>query len=168
MADYDIMTFLEYYKDRETVVDPVSGLRIPTKQFQNFYQLPQTLSVDPDVGGVYGYLAFDASGFGLTQAASVNDLNVSLGGRITIVNTTEEAMGVDNLIIASLYIQDVGFDSFDGASAQLINRFIGSIVGASLTDETVQWTVNPAINKLKSQVPTRKITADMLLRQIGS
>ena len=168
MADYDIMTFLEYYKDRETVVDPVSGLRIPTKQFQNFYQLPQTLSVDPDVGGVYGYLAFDVSGFGLTQAASVNDLNVSLGGRITIVNTTEEAMGVDNLIIASLYIQDVGFDSFDGASAQLINRFIGSIVGASLTDETVQWTVNPAINKLKSQVPTRKITADMLLRQIGS
>ena len=84
------------------------------------------------------------------------------------VRTTEEAMSTDNLIIASLYIQDVGFDSFNGASAQLINRFIGSIVGASLTDETVQWTVNPAINKLKSQVPTRKITADMLLRQIGS
>ena len=77
-------------------------------------------------------------------------------------------MASDNLIIASLYIQDVGFDSFNGASAQLINRFIGSIVGASLTDETVQWTVNPAINKLKSQVPTRKITADMLMRQIGS
>ena len=168
MADYDIMSFMEYYTDRDTAVDPVSGLRIPTKQWQNFYQLPQTLSIDPDVGGEYVYLPFDVSGFGLTQAASVNDLNVSIGGRQGIVDTTEEAMSTDNLIIASLYIQDVGFDSFNGASAQLINRFIGSIVGASLTDETVQWTVNPAINKLKSQVPTRKITADMLLRQIGS
>ena len=168
MADYDIMSFMEYYTDRDTAVDPISGLRIPTKQWQNFYQLPQILSVDAEVGGEYVYLPFDASGFGLTQAASVNDLNVSLAGRVTIVKTTEEAMGVDNLIIASLYIQDVGFDSFDGASAQLINRFIGSIVGASLTDETVQWTVNPSINKLKLQVPTRKITADMLLRQIGT
>ena len=73
MADYDIMSFMEYYTDRDTAVDPVSGLRIPTKQWQNFYQLPQTLSVDPDVGGEYIYLPFDISGLGLTQAASVND-----------------------------------------------------------------------------------------------
>lgn len=168
MTDYDIMSFMEYYTDRDTAVDPISELRIPTKQWQNFYQLPQVLSIDADVGGEYVYLPFDVSGFGLTQAAGVNDLNVSIGGRQGIVDTTEEAMGSDNLIIVSLYIQGVGFDSFNGASAQLIHRFIGSIVGASLTDETVQWTVNPAINKLKSQVPTRKISADMLLRQIGS
>ena len=68
----------------------------------------------------------------------------------------------DNLVIASLYVQDVGQDQLDSGSAQLVARYIGTIDGATLDDETVRWTVNPAINKLNPQVPTRKITADML------
>ena len=84
-----------------------------------------------------------------------------------VVDITETAITANNLVIASLYIQDPGKDSFDAASAQLISRYIGAIETASLSDETVQWTVNPAINKLNPQVPTRKVTEDMLGRFLG-
>ena len=164
MANYDIMCFLEYYADRDNVVDPVSALRTPTRQWQNFYQVPQVLSIDADVGGVYGYLAFDIDGFGSTAAASLNNLSVNAAAIGDIVDVTDAAIAADNLVIASLYIQDPGEDAFDGASAQLISRYIGSIEGASLTDESISWTINPAINKLKPQVPTRKVTANMLIR----
>lgn len=165
MAAYDIMCFLEYYSDRINVES--GGLRTPTRQWQNFYQEAQTLSVDAGVAGVYAYLAFDVSGFGSTAAASINDLSINAAATADLVDITDAAMAADNLVIASLYIQDAGEDSFDGTSAQLISRYIGSIEGASLSDQEINWKVNPAINKLKSQVPTRKITADMLIRQQG-
>lgn len=167
MANYDIMCFLEYYSDRDNVIDPGSGLRIPTRQWQNFYQVAQTLSIDANVGGTYSYLAFDVDGFGSTAAASINDLSINIAATADLVDITDAAMAADNLVIASLYIQDAGEDAFHGASAQLISRYIGSIEGASLSDQAVSWMVNPAINKLKPQVPTRKITADMLIRQTG-
>ena len=167
MANYDIMCFLEYYAERDNIIDPVSSLRVPQGQWQNFYQTNQVLSVDANIGGAYSYLAFDVDGFGSTAAASINDLSINIAATASIVDITDAAMGNDNLIIASLYIQDAGEDAFDGASAQLISRYIGSIEGASLSDEAISWTVNPAINKLKPQVPTRKITADMLIRQTG-
>lgn len=168
MANYDIMSFMEYYEDRSNVRDPITGKRAPQRQWQNFYQVPQIVTIDADIDNAYGYLAFEANGYGSTLASSINNLMVSVAAIADIVDITEAAMGDDNLIIASLYIQDAGEDSFDGASAQLISRYIGSIESASLGDEAVEWTINPSINKLKSQVPTRKITADMLLRQIGS
>ena len=166
MANYDIMCFLEYYADRTSVVDG-SGNRTPTRQWQNFYQVTQTLSVDANATGVYSYLAFDANGFGSSVAATINDLSITAAATGDLVDVTDAAMAADNLVIASLYIQDAGEDAFHAASAQLISRYIGSIEGASLSDETVSWTVNPAIDKLKPQVPTRKITADMLIRTIG-
>ena len=64
MANKDIMCFLEYYADRASVVS--GSLRTPTNQWQNFYQEPQTLSVDSEVGGSYQYLAFDVDGFDLS------------------------------------------------------------------------------------------------------
>lgn len=165
MAAYDIMCFLEYYADRTNVV--VGGYRVPSGQWQNFYQSAQTLSVDADIQTPYAYLAFDINGFGSTAAASINDLSIDLAATASIVDITDAAVAADNLVIASLYIQNAGQDSFHGASAQLISRYIGSIQGASVSDEQVNWKVNPAINKLKPQVPTRKITADMLIRQQG-
>jgi hypothetical protein len=165
MTNYDIMCFLEYYADRDNVVNPVTALRVPTRQWQNFYQVPQVLSVDASIGGVYGYLAFDIDGFGSTSAASLNDLSVNVAAIGDIVDVTDAAVADNNLVIASLYIQDPGQDAFHGASAQLISRYIGSIEGASLSDESISWTINPAINKLKPQVPTRKVTANMLIRQ---
>ena len=166
MANYDIMCFLEYYADRTSVVDG-SGNRTPTRQWQIFYQVAQTLSVDANATGVYSYLAFDANGFGSSVAATINDLSITAAATGDLVDITDAAMAADNLVIASLYIQDAGEDAFHAASAQLISRYIGSIEGASLSDEAVSWTVNPAIDKLKPQVPTRKITADMLIRTIG-
>lgn len=168
MVNYDIMSFLEYYEDRSNVRDLITGKRAPQRQWQNFYQVPQIVTIDADIDNAYGYLAFEVNGYGSSLAASINNLNVSVAAIADIVDITEAAMADDNLIIASLYIQDAGEDSFDGASAQLISRYIGSIESASLGDEAVSWVINPSINKLKSQVPTRKITADMLLRQIGS
>jgi hypothetical protein len=165
MANYDIMCFLEYYSDRTNVVS--GGLRIPTRQWQNFYQPPQVLSIDAEVGDSYSYLAFDVDGFGSTAAASINDLSINAAATADVVDITDAALAADNLVIASLYIQDAGEDAFDGSSAQLISRYIGSIEGASVSDTAVNWKINPAINKLKSQVPTRKITAGMLIRQQG-
>jgi len=161
MANYDILCFLEYYADRDNVVDG-SGNRTPTRQWQNFYQVPQTLSVDANATGKYGYLAFDITGFGSTEAGSINDLSITAAATGDLIDVTDGAMGANNLVIATLYIQDAGKDEFDAASAQQISRYIGSIEGASTSDIQVSWTVNPAINKLNPQVPTRKIAADML------
>lgn len=166
MAQYDIMCFLEYYADRTNVVNG-SGNRTPTRQWQNFYQVAQTLSVDANATGTYGYLAFDVSGFGSSMGGSINDLTINAAATGDLVDITDTAMAADNLVIASLYIQDAGEDAFHAASAQLISRYIGSIEGASVNDDAISWTVNPAINKLKPQVPTRKITADMLIRNVG-
>ena len=161
MANYDILCFLEYYADRTSVVDG-SGNRTPTRQWQNFYQHPQTLSVDANATGKYGYLAFDITGFGSTEAGSINDLSITAAATADLVDVTDGAMGANNLVIATLYIQDAGEDEFHAASAQQISRYIGSIEDATVSDIQVSWTVNPAINKLNPQVPTRKVAADML------
>lgn len=165
MANKDIMCFLEYYADRASVVS--GGLRTPTNQWQNFYPEPQTLSIDLEVGGSYQYLAFDVDGFGSSDAAAVNDLSVNLAATGQIVDITDAAMGADNLVIASLYVQNVGQSSFHAASAQLISRYIGSIEGAGLSEESVSWTVNPALDKLRAQVPSRKISKDMTNHVLG-
>lgn len=162
MANYDIMCFMEYYADRTSVVDG-SGIRTPTRQWQNFFQEGQKLgSADTSSNSTYYYLAFDAKGFGSTDAASVNDLRVNMAATADLIDVTDAAVTAETLVIASLYVQDTGSSSFDPSTAQLISRYIGSIDGASLNDTEINWTVNPAIDKLNPQVPTRKITAGML------
>lgn len=162
MANYDIMCFLEYYEDRNNVVDPVTNLRIPNGQWQNFYQTNQVLSVDASVGGEYSYLAFNPEGFGSCEGSGINDLNIDIVATASIVDITEAAMGQDNIVLASLYIQNAGQDNFDGASAQLISRYVGVLIDAQLDDTAVRWTVNPGINRVYPQVPTRKVTIDMV------
>jgi hypothetical protein len=161
MANYDVLCFLEYYSDRSNVLS--GSNRNPTYQWQNFYQSVQTLgSADTNAQGDYRYLAFDVDGLGSTEASSINDLSVELAATEEIIDITDAALGADNLIIASLYVQSIGSDAFDPSSAQLISRYIGSIEQASVTETTVSWTVNPAINKLNPQVPNRKITGNMI------
>ena len=144
------------------------GLRAPTRQWQNFYQVAQPLSIDNDVAGTYSYLAFDVSGFGSTDAGSVNDLSIVLAAVGDVVDLTDAAINGDTLVIASLVIQDPGEDSFDATSAQIVSRYIGSIQSASLNDTTVSWTVNPAIDKLKAQIPSRKVSSDLIGRTLPS
>ena len=165
--NYDIMCFLEYYADRTSVRDPITGKRSPTARWQNFYQTPQALVIDTDITGTYPYLAFNASGFGSTTAEAVNDFQVDAAAIGSLVDLTEQAAGSDSLIIASLLVQDVGFDSIDPASAEIISRYIGSIEVAGMNDTAVSWTINPAIDKQKSQVPSRKIASNLIGRFIG-
>lgn len=161
MASFDVLCFLEYYADRANVLS--GSNRNPTNQWQNFYIDPQQLgSADSNAQGDYRYLAFDVDGFGSIEASSVNDLSVELAATAEIVDITDTALSADNLIIASLYVQNIGSSAFDPSSAQLVSRYIGSIEAASLTETIVSWTVNPAINKLNPQVPNRKITANMV------
>jgi hypothetical protein len=164
MNDFDIMCFLEYYADRTNVRDPGTGKRAPTRQWQNFYQEGQTFSIDADVAGTYLYLAFDVDGFSSVDAGSINQLNVDIAAVGDIVDLTEQAVGGGSLIIATLIVQDAGEDSFDASSAQIINRYIGGIESASLNDTAVTWAVNPAIDKQRGQVPSRKITSDLMGR----
>mgnify|MGYP006908246185 FL=1 len=160
-TNYDILCFLEYYSDRTSVFS--GGVRTPTKQWQNFYQEGQVLgSADSESNSTYYYLAFDVDGFGSTDASSINDLSVDLAATAEIIDITDQAMEADNLLIASLYVQTAGSQAFDPSSAVRVSRYIGSIEEAKITDISVSWTVNPAINKRNPQVPTRKITANML------
>ena len=167
MNDYDIMCFLEYYADRTNVRDPITGKRSPTARWQNFYQNPQALSIDADIDGTYPYLAFNAAGFGSTTAASVNNFEVNAAAVAYMVDITEQAVDGTSLIIASLVIQDVGQDAIDPASAEVISRYIGSVESGSITDTTVNWTINTAIDKKKGQVPSRKIASNLIGRFIG-
>jgi hypothetical protein len=162
IINFDVLCFLEYYADRDNITDPVTGLRTPTGQWQNFYQVPQTMDIDPNASGKYAYLPFNPQGFGSCLASAMNDLDIELVAAANIVDITEDALLADNLVIAYLYVQDAGQDSFDASSAFLVSRYIGSIMEASISETSVTWTVNPGISKLNAQVPTRKITADML------
>ena len=161
MTNYDIMCFLEYYEDRNTIVNG-AGLRTPTAQWQNFYQTAQTMSIDPNSSGIYPYLGFSTRGFGACLASAMNDLDIEIVAIASIVDITETALMSDNLVIAYLYIQNAGQDAFDPGSAFLVNRYIGSIMEATIAETSVSWIVNPGINKLNAQVPTRKVTVDML------
>lgn len=167
MNDYDIMCFLEYYADRTSVRDPITGKRAPTRQWQNFYQVAQTFSIDTDVAGSYLYLAFDVNGFSSVDAGSINQLNVDIAAIGDVVDLTEQAVGGGSLVIASLIVQNPGEDSFDASSALIVSRYIGSIESASLNDTAVTWSVNPAIDKQKGQVPSRKIASDLIGRFTG-
>ena len=165
MANFDIMCFLEFYANRANVVS--GGLRTPTRQFQNFYQVAQPLSIDVEVSGTYSYLAFDVDGFGSAEAGAVNDLSVSLAALGDLVDLTDAAMGQDTLVVASLVIQSPGQDQLDTASAQIISRYVGGIDAASIDDTTIQWTVNPLLNKTKAQIPTKKVSSSILARRQG-
>ena len=160
-TNYDILCFMEYYSNRASVFS--GGVRTPTNQWQNFYQEGQKLgSADAESDSTYYYLPFEVDGFGSTDASSINDLSVELPATAQIIDITDEAMAADNLLIASLYVQTAGSDAFDPSSAVRISRYIGSIEESNITDTSVSWTINPAINKRNPQVPTRKITANML------
>ena len=93
---------------------------------------------------------------------TIGDLSVEAAATAELVDITDAALAADNLVIASLYVQDAGSDAFDPSSAQLVSRYIGSIEKALITETSVSWTVNPAINKLNPQVPTHKITENMV------
>jgi len=164
MADFDILTFLEYYADKSSVLDG-NGKRSPTNAYQNFYQQAQNQTADTAINQnvTFTYLAFDASGFASTEAASISDLTINLAATANIIDLTDTAIGGDRLVIASLYMQSIGQDTFSN-SASLICRFTGTIDNANLNDTTVTWTVSPAISKQKAQVPSRRISSDLMGR----
>ena len=90
MANYDILTFLEYYADKSSVLNG-SNKRLPTSAYQNFYQSAQNLTADTAIDQTFNftYLAFDASGFASTEAASISDLTINLAATASIIDLTD-------------------------------------------------------------------------------
>ena len=168
MANYDILTFLEYYADKSSVLNG-SGKRSPTNSYQNFYQSAQNLTADSAIDQTidFTYLAFDASGFASAEAASISNLTINLAATASIIDLTDTAIGGDRLVIASLYTQSIGQESLSN-SANLICRYTGTIDNASVNDTTVTWTVSPAISKQKAQVPSRRISSDLMGRFVAT
>ena len=168
MADFDILTFLEYYSDKSSVLDG-SGKRLPTDAYQNFYQSAQNLTADTEMNQAVNfiYLAFDASGFSSTKASGISNLEVNLAATANIIDLTDTGVNGDSLVIASLYRQTIGQDVFSN-SANLICRYTGTIDKANVNDTTVTWSVSPAISKLKAQVPSRRISSDLMGRFVGT
>lgn len=166
MADFDILTFLEYYTDKNSVLNS-SNKRNPNNAYQNFYQSQQILSADSDVNQatLFEYLAFDASGFASLVATGITDLKINLAATANIIDLTDTAINGDRLIIASLYTQTIGQETFSN-SANLICRYIGTIDQAEINDTTVTWTITPAISKQKAQVPSKRLSSDLLGRFI--
>lgn len=168
MAYYDLICFLEYYADRSSVYDPSTGKRAPTRRWQNFYQVPQDLSVvDSAVQGTFQYIPFSASGFSLKSASSIGELSVEIAATADIIDLTDTAIGANRLVIASLYLQDAGEDQLHAASATLVSRYIGGIDGAAVDDTSVSWSISPVIEKSKPQIPTRKVASDLIGRFVG-
>tara|TARA_R100000773_G_scaffold44582_1_gene46336 strand:+ start:2396 stop:2902 length:507 start_codon:yes stop_codon:yes gene_type:complete len=167
MANFDILTFLEYYSDKSNVLDS-NGKRSPTIAYQNFYQSAQNLTADTaiDQNMNFTYLAFDANGFASTEASDINNLTINLAATASIIDLTDTAMTGDRLVIVSLYTQSIGQDIFSN-SASLICRYIGTIDSANINDTTVTWSVTPAISKLKAQIPSRRISSDLMGRFIA-
>ena len=168
MSNFDILTFLEYYSDKSSVLDS-NGKRLPSIAYQNFYQSAQNLTADSEINQnmSFTYLAFDANGFSSVDAASLNTLTVNLAATADIVDLTDTAITGDRLVIASLYTQSIGQEVLSN-SASLICRFIGTIDSSTIDDTTVSWVISPAISKQKAQVPTRKISSDLLGRFVGT
>lgn len=167
MAEYDLLCFLEYYADRTSIYS--GGKRTPTRQWQNFYQEAQNLSVvDSDVQGSFIYIPFTAAGFGSKPANSIGQLSIDIAATGDLIDLTDEAIGANRLVIASLYLQDAGEPSIDAASATLISRYIGGIDSAEVSDISVSWTVNPVIERGTGQIPTRKVASDLIGRFTGS
>ena len=164
MSNFDILTFLEYYADKSNVLNN-AGKRLPTNAYQNFYQSAQNLTADSAAEQTvsYAYLAYDASGFASMEANSITNLTLNIAATAAIVDLTNTAIGGDRLVIASLYLQPIGQDALSN-TASLIARFTGTIENASVSDTTVTWTVSPAISKQKAQVPSRRISSDLLGR----
>jgi len=168
MADFDIMCFVEYYDDKSAVLDPVTFNRIPQGQWQNFYQEPQTL--DPNLYYIdtpYSYLPFNVDGFARVNASALNDLTIELAAVSGVIDITDSALTKDNFVYAWLFMQPAGQSSLDPASSFMLALYVGSIVEASVTDVAVRWTVSTGLSPLDPQIPTRKITADMLLKNRG-
>ena len=167
MSNFDILTFLEYYADKSSVLDS-NGKRLPTLAHQNFYQTGQNLSADSaiDQNTLFSYLAFNANGFASTEASDINNLTINLAATASIIDLTETAMTGDRLVITSLYTQSIGQETFSN-SANLICRYIGTIDSANINETTVTWSVTPAISKLKAQVPSKRISSDLLGRFIA-
>ena len=46
------------------------------------------------------------------------------------------------------------------------SSFTGTIDNANVNDTTVTWTVSPAISKQKAQVPSRRVSSDLMGRFI--
>lgn len=168
MAYKDLLCFLEYYADRSVVYDAGTGKRNPTRRWQNFYQAPQDLStVDNTVQGSFVYIPFTASGFGLKTADDIGELSIEIAATGDIIDLTDTAIGTNRLVIASLYLQDAGESALDPSSATLVSRYIGGIDNATVSDTSVTWSVTPAIDKTKAQIPTRKIASDLIGRFVG-
>ena len=169
MAYYDLLCFLEYYADRTSVYDISTGKRSPTRRWQNFYQAPQDLSVvDNAVQGSFVYLPFTPNGFSLKSANDIGELSIEIAATGDIIDLTDTAIGANRLVIASLYLQDAGEDALDAASATLVSRYIGGIDGATVSDTSATWSITPAVDKTKAQIPTRKVASDLIGRFIGS
>ena len=168
MANFDILTFLEYYADKSNVLDS-NGKRLPTLAHQNFYQSAQNLTADTEMNQTvnFNYLAFDANGFASTQASDINTLSINLAATASIIDLTDTAMSGDRLVITSLYTQSIGQESLSN-SATLICRYIGTINSANISETTVTWNVTPAISKLKAQIPSKRISSDLMGRFIAT
>ena len=166
MSNFDILTFLEYYPDKSNVVDS-NGKRLPTLTHQNFYQSAQNQTADSEISHNinFTYLAFDASGFASTEASNINNLTINIAATANIIDLTDTAMTGDRLVIASLYVQSIGQETFS-SSANLICRYIGTIDHATVDDTTVTWNITPGISKQKAQIPTKRISSDLVGRFI--
>ena len=104
MANFDILTFLEYYADKSSVLNG-SGKRSPTNAYQNFYQSAQNLTADSAIDQTinFNYLAFDASGFASSEASSISDLTINLAATAAILTLQIQLLAVI-VLLSLLYI----------------------------------------------------------------
>lgn len=159
------VVFLEFFTDKKNVLS--GGKRSPQYQWQNFFEAPVELFVDPLSSGVYNFLPFNADGFQYVYGGRQNQLTIELPGLTEIFNITEDAMLQASLIYAFLYKFDGASDTWSLSNPALASGFIGEIENAASNFFGITWIASTGIDMQKAQMPYHKISSSIIAKQFG-
>ena len=109
------------------------------------------------------YQSFDVEGFTAGQTVDEGGVTVRLPATQPIVNTVENAIANGLLVEVSMYEFDTLLGNDIPQEGQdLIASYVGEVVGASGTAESVTLELGSSLSPIGAQVPPRKFTSRLI------
>lgn len=131
------------------------------QRWQNHYiQQSVTLS-----GATWNWLPFDVDGFTEGQTGDEGGMTVTLPGTALVIAEVEKALREARLVEISMYEFDV---LEDGATAgpladqDLIASYVGEVVGAGGSFESIRLELGSSLSPVGAQVPPRTFTTRLI------
>lgn len=157
--------FLEFFANKKNVLS--DGKRRPQYQWQNFFEAPVELFIDPLASGVYNFLPFNANGFQYIYGSRQNQLTIELPGLSEIFDITEHAVLQASLIYVSLVRFDVAANTWTLSNPVTVSGFIGEIENAASNFYSITWVASTGLDMQKAQMPYHKISSSIIAKQFG-